>query len=600
MGNFLAISASDSWTQPAQQCFERGLVKAQILKHQLPSNTVTIGWSNAASFPRQNGSGTPIVCDEAAASWLLAIGTWFSTDGLAPGQEADLLQRYLKFDAFHLARQLEGFFCIVVGDGRTKEVVVITDIVGSCHAFIRTLPHAIAISGSSLLLASLDDYSLDATACQEFVSTGIIYQDRTLFKEVRKLSPASVFWFSGGALTKHENYWSCRKLEPESLNGETAIRQLWDSLEQTAKRISRTFPNPVCDLTGGYDSRATVAAFLSVGANVGTTVSGPGDSPDVLVSKGLARLAGLAHTHFADQKPRAFAEVKQALRFTDGEYDLIDYARILSVHRALSNKFSISINGSFGELARGYWWELLVPRTGKPGRLNAAKLARKRYALSSCGPSLFRPDIRLGLVPHFSTVIEQTNADLFATPNTFQMDHAYLQMRMQRWQGRIASSTNQLWPCLSPFMFRSTLQIMLQTRNTLRKRSLMVRHMLAQFQPRLAEFPLEHGYPALPANWRNFYRFRPLLHYYGSKVLQRAGFENVKRQSTQPARLNLWEEDEVRELLNPQAMRTSALLDASNLQHFLEKSRHPGPFPDGEWQRLLSLEYVLRTLGNTV
>ena len=319
----------------------------------------------------------------------------------------------------------------------------------------------------------------------------------------------------------------------------------------------------------------------------------------MVVSKGLARLAGLPHIHFADQEPQAFAAVKQALTFTDGEYDLVDYARILSVHLALSKKFCISINGSFGELARGYWWELLVPRTGKPGRLNAAKLARKRYALSSCGPSLFRPQIRLELVHHFSAVIEETNADLLATPNTFQMDHAYLQMRMQRWQGRIASSTNQLWPCLSPFMFRSILEVMLQTKNTLRKRSLMVRKMLAQFQPRLAEFPLEHGYPALPASWKNFYRFRPLLRYYAGKVLQRAGFDQMKGHAPHPARLRLWEEDEVRELLRPQSMRTAALLDPGNLRRFLEKSRHPGPFPDGEWQRLLSLEYALRTLETT-
>src|SRR6185437_6406178 len=217
MGNFLAIVAADSWEQQAEHVFRRGLGNARALNHRAPSRTTTSPWSYAATLPRQNGSGTPIVCDPATGSWLLATGTWFHAQGAAPGEEMKLLQRCLQVGPVQLAKELEGFFCILIGDARTKEVILITDIVGSCHAFFRALPHVTALSGSSLLLASLEPYTLDSTACQEFVCTGIIYQDRTLYRDVRKLPPATVFWFAEGALKHQQHYWSCSELQPETL-----------------------------------------------------------------------------------------------------------------------------------------------------------------------------------------------------------------------------------------------------------------------------------------------------------------------------------------------------------------------------------------------
>src|SRR5207248_2962325 len=148
--------------------------------------------------------------------------------------------------------------------------------------------------------------------------TGIIYQDRTLYEDVRKLPPATVFWFAEGTLKHQQHYWSCSELQPETLSGDVAISRLWESLTRAAQRIVRAFPQPVCDLTGGYDSRAMVAAFLSTRARFGTTVSGPVSSPDVVVSEGLASLVSVRHTHFPRQDQQPFAAIKDALRLTDG------------------------------------------------------------------------------------------------------------------------------------------------------------------------------------------------------------------------------------------------------------------------------------------
>jgi hypothetical protein len=468
VGNFLVIVAPEQAEADAVELFQAGLRRGRQLKGQTPDSTVETGWVRSAVFSRQNGSGSPIVADEVTGSWLLAVGTWFHRHGLASGDEPGLLAWAIHAGADRLAEELEGFFVIVFGDGRTREVFVITDIIGSRHCFIRHVNQCAVLSTSSLLLAGLGPVDLDRTGCEEFLRTGSIYEGRTVFDGIQKLPPASVLRLSGNAVAEEKNYWRVADLDPEKFDGKQAVKQLTHQLLTAAARIGKLFARPVCDLTGGYDSRAVVAAFLGAGARFETTVAGAADSADVLIAEGLSNLTGKLHWHFENEPVTAFDQLQQALRLTDGGCDLVDYARIQALHNQLSQNFDASINGSFGELARGYWWELLWPRIGKREKLDAQKIALRRYAAEPESSQLFPPETSFNLpgfnlTAHLGGVIERANAELNDRPNSLQMDNAYLRLRMQHWQGRIASSTDQIWPCLSPFMLRSVLDVMLQT-----------------------------------------------------------------------------------------------------------------------------------------
>jgi asparagine synthase (glutamine-hydrolysing) len=443
-------------------------------------------------------------------------------------------------------------------------------------------------------------------AFQEFLSTGVIYEDRTLFREVRKLPPASVLTFAEGRLQTSRRYWTMSDVALESRDRPEAVQALGDSLFAVVRDIGQRFSQPVCDLTGGYDSRALVAGLVTAGVSFSTTVSGPPASHDVVVSRELARMLNLPHQHIQPKPLQSFDELNEAFTFTDGEYDLVDYARVLAVHRTLSERFKISLNGSFGEVARGYWWELLFPHAGERRALDANKLARLRYAGHGFDPSLTAPADRLSLVDHFAGVVERTNAGLTGLTNTAQMDHAYLMMRMQRWQGRIASSTNQLWPVLSPFLARSVLERMLEAKVSLRRRSLLTREMLLRYQPRLAAFPLEHGYPAVPVSWRTIHRFWPLPLDLGkraiNKLARKAGWQRQVRGEPPynvRARLALWKDERVRRLLDPADMRLSSLLVHPPLIKFLDQSRQEGFAFTDQWCRVLTLEHTLRAAEKT-
>ena len=556
----------------------------------------------AAAFPRQNGSGTPIVTDQPTGSWLLALGTWFHAMGYGSGAEIRLLQRYLEAGEERLAQELEGFFILVIGDARTQQTLVLTDIGGSCHAFLRSWEKIVALSGSSLLLAGLGEAPLDPVGCQEYLNVGTIFEDRTIYRHVRKLGPATIYKFAGGALQSERRYWTFGQIAPDSLKDWEAVEALWESLTGAARKIAKTHPRPVLDVTGGYDSRALAAAFEGAGVSFTATVAGPPDNPDVYISKGVSQMMGWPHVHLGREEQIRFAQVKRALPFTDGEFDLIEYAGILRVQQALSEGFDISINGSVGGLARALWWEVLLPRIGARQKLDGQKVARLRYVTGRYDASLFPPESRLDLVAHVGGVADRLTAGLTELPNTLQLDHTSFAMRIQRWQGRIASGTNRLWPCLSPFLLRSVLEPVLQTDAHLRQRSMLVRRMLVDYQPQLANYPLAQGYPAAPLTWKNLLRFWPAVGHNARRVQSKlrrllggaAATAVVPGQL--PVHLQLWGEEEVREMLHPSGMKLDNFLNHKALETFLERSRQRDfPFST-QWSRLLSLEYTLRAL----
>lgn len=598
MGNFLVIvplptaAANATLFRTAVQRFKR-------LKGRAPSAQHETAWAQVAAFTRENGTGGKLAQDATTGSWLLAVGSWFHADGSAAGAEAHLLARALTVGADRLAQELEGFFVIAVGDGRSRRISVITDVVGSRHCFWRQTEQGIALATSSLVLASLGAPEFDPLSGEEFLRTGVVFEDRTLFRAVRKLPAAQVLQFSDGQSVSAHQYWSLSQLDPEKFDQRSAAPALREALLGSAQKIGRLFARPVCDLTGGYDSRAVVAAFLAAKQDFATTVAGPAQSADVQVAAELSRLTGKPHLYREPGPEFCLPDLRRTLALTDGECDLVAYARIRALHQTLAEQFSVSINGSFGELARGYWWELLGAQVGARQPLDARQLAAQRYVVEPCHPQLFPATSNDAFVAHLAAVIARANASLTDQPNSTQMDNAYLQLRMQRWQGRLASSTDQLWPCLSPFMFRSVLEVMLQTQARVRRRSLLVRQLMPLLHAGLAAHRLEHGHPPLPLNWRTWPRFLPAVPVFARKVARKLGLTTV---GANPAlvQMSFWQHPETRAdiqaLLDPAQMRLGDWFDPARLRAFLVEA-HPPSFPfAAQWNRMLSLELTLRTV----
>jgi hypothetical protein len=568
---------------------------ARRIKSQAPKNEIDVAYARAASFARRNGSGGEICSDDATGCWLMAVGSWFHKEGYGAGNEEWLLQRIIEKTLARVASGLEGFFVIVFCDAQSREIFVVTDLMGGRHCFMRVLRDSVALSTSSLLLAALGDATPDALACEEFLRTGATYEDRTLFRKVKKLAPATIYRFADGALAGSVHYWRMSDLDPEAFDGEEAAQGLGERLIRAAEQTAEAYRRPVCDLTGGYSSRLVVAAFLNAGVDFETTVVGHDADPDVVISRGLSQLIGSPNSRLKPDEATHFRSLEEALRLTDGECDLIHYARVQAPRHGLSSEFDVSIDGSYGEIARGYGWNMLFPKIGRRERIDCRELAARYYASDPCSPDLFPPGDAFDIVEHLAMIIARLNKSLDGWPNTAQMDHANLTLRMQRWHGRIWSGVDQVWPCVSPFMFRSTLETALQTTARTRRHSRLVRSLMSMLNQRLAAYPLEYGYPAAPLTLRYLPQFVPAVWRYAKKAWGRAHERYFATGAApKPDRLRLLHDEEIQETLNPETMRLGRLIDPSLLRNFLESSRQVRFAFDLQWRRVLAAEMTLR------
>lgn len=580
---------------------------ARILFHELKGLAPATQWSGPSGevlvFDAR-ASRTPQVARAVDSNtWLMAVGTWFDETGLGIGDEAKLLMRISRDGLPAVMSTLEGFFVLLIGNDVSGEVSVITDLGGSCHCYLRELADGIAISTSSAVLAALGEVQLDPIGAQEFLTTGVIYEERSLWRYVSKLAPAQILTLRQGRVIERTKYWRFANIVPQRYGLDESVERIATALTSAARRIGQRFSKPLCDLTGGYDSRATIAGFMLAEVPTNTTVSGAPDSPDVIVSTQIAAAFGLSHRRITRLQEITLELCAKAFAYTDGEFDLFEYARIAATHEGHATAFDISINGSFGELARGYWWELLLPNLGVTKKLDYSALASKRYAALPYDSRIFVPSLRIPLAAHFTEALARAGHDLESFPNTSQMDNAYYSLRMQRWQGRIASSTNHIWPAISPYAFRSLLIPVLETQWQARIRSLLVRAMLQRKLPKLANIPLEHGYPAVPATMLNLFRFWRVPAHYADRIYRKvrrmSGFTAAADANSGPLSVAsaLGQSDEARALLKFTHLRDANLIDTPHFGSFVDGAQGAGFAYTDQYTRIISLEYALSRLN---
>lgn len=603
MADFLAVLSSPGREPVGDATFTRGLAFAKELQGQQPVSIARGSGFRAAGFARRDGTGGRVAVDPATGCWALAAGTWFHARGFSSGREPHLIARWLEAGIETVARELDGFFVVVLGDPRTGEAFVITDAVGTHFAFLRSDPDSAVIGGSSLVLAGLGAEEPDPVGVQELLRTGSSYEGRTAHRRVTRLLGGRVYTFRGSDLVRTLAYWSPADPPRDQLEGAAAVDALHAVIGQSAQRIAALDSRILSDLTGGYDSRALLSGFLGAGIRPATTVSGTPDSADVRTAAIVAKAAGLDHRHEPARAATTFGDIQRALPFTDGEYDLVEYSSILSVQAASLGEYGVSVAGGAGEVARGRHWMYLMPHIGRPGPIDARWLVATRMKDSQSDPALFSDASRLDIHGHYLGLVARTTEKLTGFPNTLQCDATYLGLRMSAWQGRIASSTDRLRRCVAPFLFRSVLDVMLSMTIGTRYRSRVIREMLARHRPELARIPMGRGYPPLPFGLRTAHAFWPLPVYYAKRLAAKAARAAGVSLTLAPtaghregSRVALWRDEAVRNHLDPHSMRLAPLLAGERLESFLADSRAADFAFDGAWNRLLTLEVAFRRI----
>jgi asparagine synthase (glutamine-hydrolysing) len=101
---------------------------------------------------------------------------------------------------------------------------------------------------------------MDPQGLGEFVASGSVLENRTLFKGIRLLPPASVWVFRIGSLERKSSYFDPREWEDqETLDPESYYRDLRDVFARNLPRYFNGHQRIAMSLTGGLDTRMIMA-----------------------------------------------------------------------------------------------------------------------------------------------------------------------------------------------------------------------------------------------------------------------------------------------------------------------------------------------------
>ena len=615
MGSFLIVHGGDP--AAARALLARGGARLQALGAGRPVRVLEQGGTAVAQFARRCAPSLPIDTD--ASAWSLATGCWLD-GGRADGPALARLGAALRAGRAGwqaAARSLDGFFAVASGDAAGRELHLATDRTGTLHVYRVRIDGCQVLSTSSLVLAALAGAAFDPVAVREFLGTGSVFEQRSLHAGVEKLPPATRLSFIGGEEIAREPWWELRPLlwgsaEARARPGD--VPSLAGALQEALEALLAAHPGAVLDLTGGFDSRAVLGAALASGRPFRTVVVGADDDPDVIAAGGIARAFELSHTHLRpgrDYGARGLADLRAALALCDGEADVVEYAGIAQIQARMAESGGaggaaggVTINGSSGELCRGYWWALL-PALDAPGSaFDSRRAATGRFATDDWADRILAGGAGAGapasLAEHFTAVIDRTVDGLRDLPAVALADVIYLTLRMQRWAGRLVSATDRIWPCSSPFMFEGPMRAALSAPPAMRRRDRMMRALIEHLEPRLAALPMADGSPALPLRAGTLHRFGPHAAALGGKAWGRVRRAMGAKAGTAPsggaseAVARLVADPEIAALLEPSAMRTRELYEGAALAQFLAVSRAPGFDQARRWGRVLTLELAAR------
>lgn len=600
MGQFIAAIGPDA--NVARSLLSRLLPACEQLFGQSVSGRRENEHCAIASFARtavEDESGQ-IASIEPNGGWYLGVGTW-----TCPGNDLHAWARTCqRTDIADRIRRLDGGFAVMISDAQGDKIDIATDHIGQLHVYRRPVGEATLISTSALALSLVADPGWNITSVREFLATGTVFGTRSLFSGIEKLEPATVLEFREGREYRLRHHWSAVDHIDAIPDTPTAIDEFGAAVESSMSALFSRYKAPIMDLTGGFDTRILLGCALRVAPTQtpSTAVVGTEDSPDVIAARRIADEFGLDHRRIDPAEKSANAWWEQAettLALTDGEYSSLEYADILHVQQQLAGPFDVSINGSAGGFIRGNWWELLWPHIGEKGRFDARRLARARFATQTGSDKLLATRFPVALDEHFAAIIEQANRPFVHSRNTACIDNAYLILRLQRWQGRLASATNRCRPCASPMAFRRPLEIALGAPVDCRRNSRMARSLITSLDRQLASLPMEGGYPALPLSLSTLPQFTPLGREYASRVLgriRRTFFPRARTAGHQEQRLGvLLELDTIRdEYLNPSFMLTRELYDAAALHNCLQRAYAGNAGMFGLIGRMLTLEQIAR------
>ncbi len=232
----------------------------------------------------------------------------------------DLLEGY-RAEGVEFFRRLGGSFVIFIYDGRRCQLTLASDRLASRPLFYARCPGELVFSTHIRAVLAHPGVSRqwDQRSVVEFLRFTMILGERTLYRDISLLPPASVMTVTpeGGRI---EPYWDFRFDERWDLSVEEYAEGLAERFVPSVRRLMPEDGTVGLMLSGGLDSRMIAAALLRLGMPLTAVTFGGFENDEVRLARRVARVAGLPF-QFLGRTPEYYLPLLQhAVRLSNGLY----------------------------------------------------------------------------------------------------------------------------------------------------------------------------------------------------------------------------------------------------------------------------------------
>lgn len=385
-----------------------------------------------------------------------------------------------------------GCFVLLLCTG--GKLTLFTDRLG-LYKFYRSADGQIWSSSFLACCAALKAPKLNRQGVYEYVFQGTTYGSETLVQGIDLVGPEDRLTLGAGGTVSREARPFPFDLSVDDSPMEVHVRRVAERLGALYADLHRTFGSDVdTALSGGYDSRLTLALLRQQGAVPEVHVYGGDDDLDVLVAKQIAKGEGFTLIHdnkerLGDDSPEGVARAVEAQFWafdgcpTDG---IVGSGSDLATRRARAETRSLALNGGGGEVFRNFFY---LPNHGFSVR-DVQWTFYSQYDPAMATPLFAEAEYTRRLGEKIQEIFPHRHERLSRT----DVEFVYPGFRGRFWTGRNTSLNNRLGAALTPFfevsVVADALRIPLAHKNHGIFEAALIRHI----DPRLAAYNSAYGY----------------------------------------------------------------------------------------------------------
>lgn len=354
------------------------------------------------------------------------------------------------------------FFCIIQGN----EIKFISDCAGMMFACYGIVKEQFFISSHTQLIADItkltkSDYIKKLERYKYFYKYGLFFPgDKTQFVELNRVLQNHIMQFDGNRVT-YKRFYPVKAIESVSEEEyEKLCQTVVGILNDTMYCVSEKYSKPAISLTGGMDSKTTLACTngLYDYFSYYSYITMPGDIIDADAAKKISNHIGIKHkTYTVSDNDNDFEDIdviKLILYHNNGEYKINDNDARKRAYFSEINDRDVEVKSWVSEIARSNYYKkfgIRMPKHLSPRNMTAM------YKIFTTQRKLAKETDKI-----FENFIEKTN--FHSLPNGYDESDMYLwEFRYSAWGGMVITSEHSYSDeIFIPFNNRKLLDLMLK------------------------------------------------------------------------------------------------------------------------------------------